>query len=80
MFRKTGRKDTVDDKKITDLLKYACENRQTVLEWLKNLPPPAAGLYRLKKMAMEKNRVSAKRRMMYAALNEDFLYQALFTD
>jgi predicted transposase YbfD/YdcC len=37
-------------------------------------------LYRLKKLAMEKKRVSAKRRMMHAALNEDFLYQALFTE
>ncbi|MDR2630969.1 MAG: ISAs1 family transposase [Spirochaetaceae bacterium] len=38
------------------------------------------GLYRLKKTATGKKRVSAKRRMMHAALNEDFLYQALFTD
>jgi predicted transposase YbfD/YdcC len=37
-------------------------------------------LYRLTKMAMEKKRVSAKRRMMHAALNEDFLYQALFSE
>jgi hypothetical protein len=29
---------------------------------------------------MEKKRVSAKRRMMHAALNEDFLYQALFSE
>jgi hypothetical protein len=39
-----------------------------------------AGLYRLKKTVTGKKRVSAKRRMMHAALNEDFLYQALFTD
>jgi hypothetical protein len=31
-------------------------------------------------MVLEKKRVSAKRRMMHAALNEDFLYQALFTE
>jgi hypothetical protein len=37
-------------------------------------------LYRLKKLAMEKKRVNAKRRMMHAALNEDFLYQALFSE
>jgi predicted transposase YbfD/YdcC len=37
-------------------------------------------LYRLRKMAMEKKQASAKRRMMHAALNEDFLYQALFTE
>jgi hypothetical protein len=37
-------------------------------------------LYRLKKLAMEKKRVSAKRRMMHAALNENFLCQALFSE
>jgi predicted transposase YbfD/YdcC len=37
-------------------------------------------LYRLRKMVMEKKRVSAKRRMMHAALNEDFLYQALLAE
>jgi predicted transposase YbfD/YdcC len=37
-------------------------------------------LHRLKKMEMEKKRVSAKRRMMHAALNSDFLYQALFSE
>ncbi|MDR0636189.1 MAG: hypothetical protein LBF87_03840 [Treponema sp.] len=37
-------------------------------------------LHRLRKMTMEKKRVSAKRRMMHAALNEDFLYQALFAE
>jgi predicted transposase YbfD/YdcC len=37
-------------------------------------------LYRLKKLTMAKKRVSAKRRMMHAALNEDFLYQALFSE
>jgi hypothetical protein len=37
-------------------------------------------LYWLKKMVLEKKRVSVKRRMMYAALNEDFLYQALFSE
>jgi hypothetical protein len=31
-------------------------------------------------MTMEKKRVSAKRRMMHAALNEDFLYQTLFAE
>jgi hypothetical protein len=31
-------------------------------------------------MTMEKKRVSAKRRMMHAALNEDFLYQALLAE
>jgi hypothetical protein len=31
-------------------------------------------------MVLEKKRVSAKRRMMHAALNEDFLYQALFSE
>jgi hypothetical protein len=31
-------------------------------------------------MTMEKKRVSAKRRMMHAALSEDFLYQALFAE
>jgi hypothetical protein len=37
-------------------------------------------LHRLKKMRMEKKRESAKRRMMHAALNSDFLYQALFSE
>ncbi|MDR0683870.1 MAG: ISAs1 family transposase, partial [Spirochaetaceae bacterium] len=37
-------------------------------------------LYRLRKMTMDKKRVSAKRRMMHAALSEDFLYQALFAE
>jgi hypothetical protein len=37
-------------------------------------------LYRLRKMTMKKKRVSAKRRMTHAALNEDFLYQALFAE
>jgi predicted transposase YbfD/YdcC len=37
-------------------------------------------LYRLKKMKMEKKRVSAKRRMMYATLDSDFLYEVLFSE
>jgi predicted transposase YbfD/YdcC len=37
-------------------------------------------LHQLRKMTMEKKRVSAKRRMMHAALSEDFLYQALFAE
>jgi predicted transposase YbfD/YdcC len=37
-------------------------------------------LHRLKKMRVEKKRVSAKRRMMYAALDSDFLYEALFSE
>jgi predicted transposase YbfD/YdcC len=37
-------------------------------------------LHRLKKLRMEKKRESAKRRMMHAALNSDFLYQALFSE
>jgi hypothetical protein len=37
-------------------------------------------LRRLRKMRMEKKRASAKRRMMHAALNSDFLYQALFSE
>jgi hypothetical protein len=37
-------------------------------------------LRRLRKMKMEKKRVSAKRRMMHAALDSDFLYQALFSE
>ncbi|MDR1302225.1 MAG: ISAs1 family transposase [Treponema sp.] len=37
-------------------------------------------LHRLKKMMMEKKRVSAKRRMMYAVLDSDFLYEALFSE
>jgi hypothetical protein len=37
-------------------------------------------LHRLKKMRMEKKRVSAKRRMMYAALDSDFLYEVLFSE
>jgi predicted transposase YbfD/YdcC len=35
-------------------------------------------LRRLKNMALEKKRVSAKRRMMHVALNEALLYKALF--
>jgi hypothetical protein len=31
-------------------------------------------------MKMEKKRVSAKRRMMHAALNSDFLCEALFSE
>jgi hypothetical protein len=34
----------------------------------------------LRKMRMEKKRVSAKRRMMHAAPDSDFLYQALFSE
>jgi hypothetical protein len=34
----------------------------------------------LRKMKMEKKRVSAKRRMMHAALNSDFLCEALFSE
>jgi hypothetical protein len=37
-------------------------------------------LHRLKKMKMEKKRVSAKRRMMHAALDSEFLYRALFSE
>jgi predicted transposase YbfD/YdcC len=37
-------------------------------------------LHRLKKMRVEKKRVSAKRRMMYATLDSDFLYGALFAE
>jgi predicted transposase YbfD/YdcC len=37
-------------------------------------------LHRLKKMKMEKKRVSAKRRMMHAALDSGFLYEALFSE
>jgi hypothetical protein len=37
-------------------------------------------LHRLRKMRMEKKRVSAKRRMMRTALDSDFLYQALFSE
>jgi predicted transposase YbfD/YdcC len=37
-------------------------------------------LYRLKKIQMEKKRVSAKRRMMHAALDSGFLYEALFSE
>jgi predicted transposase YbfD/YdcC len=37
-------------------------------------------LHRLKKIQMEKKRVSAKRRMMHAALDSDFLYEALFSE
>ncbi|MDR2741446.1 MAG: ISAs1 family transposase [Treponema sp.] len=37
-------------------------------------------LHWLRKMKMEKKRVSAKRRMMHAALNSDFLCEALFSE
>jgi hypothetical protein len=37
-------------------------------------------LHRLKKMKIEKKRINAKRRMMYAALDSDFLYKALFSE
>jgi predicted transposase YbfD/YdcC len=37
-------------------------------------------LYRLREMTMEEKRGSAKRRMMHAALSEDFLYQALVAE
>jgi hypothetical protein len=37
-------------------------------------------LHQLKKMRMEKKRVGAKRRMIHAALDSDFLYQALFSE
>jgi predicted transposase YbfD/YdcC len=37
-------------------------------------------LYRLKKMKMEKKRVSAKRRMMHVALDSGFLCEALFSE
>jgi predicted transposase YbfD/YdcC len=37
-------------------------------------------LHRLRKMKMEKKRVSAKRCMMHAALDSEFLYEALFSE
>jgi hypothetical protein len=37
-------------------------------------------LHRLKKMKMEKKRVKAKRWMVHAALDSDFLYDALFSE
>jgi hypothetical protein len=37
-------------------------------------------LYRLRRMEMAKAHTSAKRRMMHAALNSDFLYEALFSE
>jgi predicted transposase YbfD/YdcC len=37
-------------------------------------------LHRLRKMKMEKKRVSAKRRMMHAALDTNCLYEALFSE
>jgi hypothetical protein len=37
-------------------------------------------LHRLRKMKMEKKRVSAKRRMTRAALDSEFLYEALFSE
>jgi hypothetical protein len=37
-------------------------------------------LHRLKKMKMEKKWVSAKRQMMHAALDSDFLYDALSSE
>jgi hypothetical protein len=37
-------------------------------------------LHRLKKMNMTQKRVSMKRRMMFAALDSDFLYDALFSE
>jgi hypothetical protein len=37
-------------------------------------------LHRLRKMKMEKKRVSAKRRMMHAVLDSEFLYEALFSE
>jgi hypothetical protein len=37
-------------------------------------------LHRLRKLKIEKKRVSAKRRMMHAALDSDFLYEALCSE
>jgi hypothetical protein len=37
-------------------------------------------LHRLKKLKMAKKRVGAKRRMMDATLDSDFLYEALFSE
>jgi hypothetical protein len=37
-------------------------------------------LHQLRKMKMEKKRVSAKRRMMHAALDSKFLHKALFSE
>jgi predicted transposase YbfD/YdcC len=37
-------------------------------------------LHRLRNMMMEKKRVSAKRRMMHAALDSGFLCEALFSE
>jgi hypothetical protein len=37
-------------------------------------------LRRLKKIRVEKKRASAKRRMMRAELDPDFLYEALFSE
>jgi predicted transposase YbfD/YdcC len=36
-------------------------------------------LHRLRNMKMEKKRVRVKRRMMHAAMDSDFLYEALFS-
>jgi hypothetical protein len=38
------------------------------------------GLHRLRNMKLEKKGVSAKCRMMHAALDSDFLYEALFSE
>jgi hypothetical protein len=35
---------------------------------------------RVRKMKIEKKRVSAKRRMMHVALDSDFLHEALFSE
>jgi hypothetical protein len=37
-------------------------------------------LHRLRKMKTVKKRVSAKRCMMHAAMDSDFLYEALFSE
>jgi hypothetical protein len=36
--------------------------------------------FRLRKMKMEKKQAGAKRRMMCAVLDSDFLYEALFAE
>jgi hypothetical protein len=44
-----------------------------------NIPRKTA-LHRLRKIKMEKKRVSAKRRMTRTALDHGFLYEALFSE
>jgi hypothetical protein len=64
-------------------LKYICGHWpvENQLHWMQGkIVSGRRILHHLRKMKMEKKRVSAKRHMMHAALDSDFMYEALFSE